>query len=187
MSEGNTFRSTRAALLYLQKIGYKIQKSQIYRDVTAGRLRVRANGTVDRADVDLYARRFLAACRPGPGRKGTGRAVEESAEQARKDRAVADLREIQAAREARKFEIERAALMPVADHEKALDLRRRFFAGEVEDFIPRLAFAIIEACHGDKMKAPKVLDMLMAEARRWPDAWNLDAPFAAMVGTRFPQ
>lgn len=187
MNDETAFKSTRAALMYLQSIGYKIQKSRIYRDVTAGRLHVRADGTILAEAVDLYARRHLAACRPGPGRKGIGRAVEDSEDQARKDRALADLREVQAAREARKLEIERGRLMPVDDHARELALRHRFFAGEIEAFIPKLTMAVIEACEGDTAKAPEVLDVLLTEARRWTDAWESDAPFVALTKAGFPQ
>lgn len=182
-----TFKSTRQALMYLTGLGYKLGKSRIYRDVTAGRLRVHADGTVGRDDVDLYSRKFLAACRPGPGRKGTGRAVEDSEDQARKDKALADLREVQAAREARKLGIERDRFMPVADHDLALVLRRRFFGQEIEAFIPKLAVAAIEACGGDTAKAPEVLGVLLAEARRWTDAWEPGAPFVALTRAGFPQ
>lgn len=187
MNDETTFRSTRQALMYLQSIGYKIQKSRIYRDVTAGRLHVRADGTILAEAVDRYSRKFLAACRPGPGRKGAGRAVEDSEDQARKDRAMADLREVQAAREARKLEIERDRFMPVADHALALVLRRRFFGQEIENFIPRLTMAVTGACNGDTAKAPAVLDVLLAEARRWTDAWEPDAPFVALTRAGFPQ
>ncbi len=91
--QGEYFKNRQAALQWLQQRG-QISRSKFYDDCNAGLIAIHPDKTLSKFEVALYAEKLFAATRQAAG-SGT-LAMQREADEARKIRAEAEIKEMQA-------------------------------------------------------------------------------------------
>lgn len=59
LHSSNVYENRNAVAQYLKEQGYKIGKTKLYEDAAKGMLRVQADGSILKSDVDLYIKAYL--------------------------------------------------------------------------------------------------------------------------------
>lgn len=93
-SKGEFFKNRQAALQWLQQRG-QVSRSKFYDDCNAGRLTVHPDKTLSKFEVACYAEKLFAATRQAAAGSGA-LSMQREADEARKIRAEAEIKEMQA-------------------------------------------------------------------------------------------
>jgi len=161
-AQPDTFESLPAVMQYLQKKGYKIQKSAIYNHKTSGKIRPNKEGKYLRADVEKYAQAHLQPADGSPSQK-------QVLTKAQKERAEAETRERVA--RAINWETRTAALqqklVPRELFENELAARAAIFRTDGENFFRGQAPAIVNIVGGDALKVPELIDFCLNALEQW--------------------
>jgi hypothetical protein len=161
-AQPEAFENLPAVMQYLQKKGYKIQKSAIYNHKTTGKIRPNKEGKYLRADVEKYAQAHL---QPADGSPSPAKVLDK----AQKERAAAETRERIA--RAINWETRTAALqqklVPRELFENELAARAAIFRTDGENFFRGQAPAIVNIVGGDALKVPELIDFCLNVLEQW--------------------
>ena len=155
------FDNLYAVLIYLQRKGYKIQKSAIYKHKTIGKIRPNKEGKYLLADVEKYAQGLELA----DGSSSRAKVLDK----AHKERVDAETRE----RNARALDWELRAgtrqgkLVPREMFENELAARAAIFRTDGENFFRGHAPAIVAIVGGDATKTPELIDLCLNALEQW--------------------
>jgi hypothetical protein len=156
------FENLHAVMQYLQKKGYKIQKSAIYNHKTTGKIRPNKEGKYLLKDVEKYAQAHLQLADGSPS-------PAKILDKAQKERAEAETRERIA--RATNWEVRTAALqqklVPRDLFENELAARAAIFRTDGENFFRGQAPAIVNIVGGDVIKVPELIDFCLNALEQW--------------------
>jgi hypothetical protein len=161
-AQPEAFENLPAVMQYLQKKGFKVQKSAIYNHKTVGKIRPNKEGKYLRTDVEKYAQAHLQPADGSPSQK-------QILTKAQRERAEAETRERIA--RATNWEVRTAALqqklVPRELFENELAARAAIFRTDGENFFRGQAPAIVNIVGGDAIKVPELIDFCLNVLEQW--------------------
>jgi len=153
-----------AVVQHLSDAGWKISTSGAYKHKKEGKLRPGDDGSFAIAEVEKYARQWLA----------TKDGSTPSADVLQKERAEAELQKTRAQAQhwETKTRLELGELVPRADWDRELSARAMVFKGDMLNFIHSEASEIIRLVDGSLDKAPDLIDYYLQQAEAWLDRYS---------------
>ena len=154
-SKGEFFKNRQAALQWLQQ-RVQVSRSKFYDDCNAGLITIHPDKTLSKFEVALYAEKLFAATRQAAG-SGT-LAMQREADEARKIRADADIKEMQAEAVRREHDNKWQLRREAEEHEIALmKLTQNIFRQRV--YLDHTA--LLAAAGGSAANSPEFIIALM--------------------------
>jgi hypothetical protein len=152
------------AARYLRAQGWKLGKSRIYKDHSAGKLAPGSDGRYLHAALDQYALANLTRSDGSPVTAGDNELARLQRESIEEELAH---RKITRQRAELKFDRERGLLIPRDAFETEIAARAAVFRSDYENFCYMRAPEIIDTVAGDQARAPELITLMLAAGEIW--------------------
>ena len=153
--EERIFKNRLEALEYLQRRGYKIGKSKLYKDVRNGLLKIQANGNVYKSDLDNYVKKA------GLSQLDLDQAAEET-DELNKQKLQKEVEKLDWENKRRQFEYEKelGRYIPRSDFEAEMAARVAAHEARLRNMIRERAMEWIWTVNGDPQRAQDLMEQM---------------------------
>lgn len=156
MEAKQSFKNYREVLAYAEECGRKVQKSKLYDDISAARLKKQPDGTFKKRDVDRYFASLPTT--------GTGDKVAEKAAERRRRKEEEEIRRLKAGADKDEFALAVQKGKFIARERVYLELAGRAaqLSSGIKTAFEARGLEIIEKVEGNPKKAAALVDLLEA-------------------------